>query len=235
SLSVLATAFPNPRERAQAIGIWAGVAGIGIAAGPLAGGLLIQIANWPAIFFVNLPVGLVALALGWLFLAESRNPAARKIDLPGQLLMIGVLTCLVVALIESSSQGWTSPLILGLLIGSGICLLAFLLVEARVHEPMIPLSLFGNRVFSVATVAFLVSSCAFTGTVFFIVQYFQEVLGYTALESGLHILPISASIFLVGPLAGRLAARMGPRRPIVMGALLLTSGLFLLMRLTTAD
>src|SRR5260370_16938133 len=84
SLSVLVAAFPEPRKRAQAIGLWAGVSGVGLAAGPLVGGLLIQIASWPAIFFVNLPIGLVALALGWPFLAESRNPSAPGIDLPGQ-------------------------------------------------------------------------------------------------------------------------------------------------------
>ncbi|MDQ6661766.1 MAG: MFS transporter [Chloroflexota bacterium] len=105
SLSVLAATFPEPRERAQAIGIWSGIAGIALAAGPLVGGLLIQIASWPAIFFVNLPVGLVALALGWRSLSESRNPIAQRIDLPGQLLVIAGLTCLSMALIESSSQG----------------------------------------------------------------------------------------------------------------------------------
>ena len=150
SLSVLASAFPEPRERAQAIGIWAGVSGLGLAIGPLAGGWLIQIASWPAIFFVNLPVGILALALGVPLLAESRNPNARRIDLPGQVLVMGTLVFLVMALIEGSSQGWTSPLILGLFSGSAVLLAAFLLVEVRVREPMVPLSLFGNRVFSVA-------------------------------------------------------------------------------------
>ena len=231
SLSVLAAAFPEPRERAQAIGLWAGVSGLGLAIGPLAGGWLIQISSWPAIFFVNLPVGLIALALSVPLLAESRNPNARRIDLPGQVLVTGTLFCLVMALIEGSSQGWTSPLILGLLIGAAVGLTAFLLVEARVREPMVPLRLFGNRVFWVANVASVILGFAMMGTLFFMVQFLQNVQGYSAFEAGLRTLPVSVGIFAVAPFAGRLTARIGPRLPIVLGALFCTSSLFLVMRL----
>jgi len=227
SLSVLASAFPEPRERAQAIGIWAGVSGLGLAIGPLAGGWLIQIASWPAIFFVNLPVGILALALGVPLLAESRNPNARRIDLPGQVLVTGTLVFLVMALIEGSSQGWTSPLILGLFSGSAVLLAAFLLVEVRVREPMVPLSLFGNRVFSVANVASAVLGFAFVGTLFFLVQFLQNVQGYTAFEAGLRTLPASVGTIAVAPFAGQLTARIGPRLPIVLGALLAATSLFL--------
>ncbi len=232
SLSVLAAAFPEPRERAQAIGIWAGVSGLGLAIGPLAGGWLIQISSWSAIFFVNLPVGLLALALSVPLLAESRNPNAQRIDLPGQVLVTGALFCLVMALIEGSSAGWTSPLILSLFIGSAVLLAAFLLVEARVREPMVPLSLFGNRVFWVANVASVVLGFAMMGTLFFMVQFLQNVQGYTALESGLRTLPVSVGIFAVAPFVGRLTGRIGPRLPIVLGGLLCTSSLFLVTRLS---
>jgi EmrB/QacA subfamily drug resistance transporter len=227
SLSVLASAFPKPRERAQAIGIWAGVSGLGLAIGPLAGGWLIQIASWPAIFFVNLPVGLLALALGVPLLAESRNPNAQRIDLPGQVLVTGSLVCLVMALIEGSSQGWTSGLILGLFIGAAVLLAAFLLVEARVREPMVPLRLFSNRGFSVANVASVVLGFAMVGTLFFVTQFFQNVQGYTAFEAGLRTLPASVGIFAVAPFAGQLTSRIGPRLPIVLGALLAAASLFL--------
>ena len=227
SLSVLASAFPEPRERAQAIGIWAGVSGLGLAIGPLAGGWLIQIASWPAIFFVNLPVGILALALGVPLLAESRNPNARRIDLPGQVLVTGTLVFLVMALIEGSSQGWTSPLILGLFSGSAVLLAAFLLVEVRVREPMVPLSLFSNRVFSVANVASAVLGFAIVGTLFFLVQFLQNVQGYTAFEAGLRTLPASVGTIVVAPFAGQLTARIGPRLPIVLGALLAATSLFL--------
>ncbi|WP_083815271.1 MFS transporter [Ktedonobacter racemifer] len=139
SLAVLASAFPEPQARARAIGIWAGISGLGLAIGPLAGGWLLAIASWPAIFFVNLPFGLFALILSMLILAESRNPNARDIDLWGQVLVTGFLFCLVMALIEGSTLGWTSPLILGFFASAIVLLATFLLVEACVREPMVPL------------------------------------------------------------------------------------------------
>ena len=228
SLSVLAAAFPEPRERAQTIGIWAGVSGLGLAAGPLAGGWLIGIANWPAIFFVNLPVGLLALALSVPRLAESRNPNALRLDLPGQVLVTVSLFCLVMALIEGSSNGWTSPVILGLFSGAIVGLLAFLIVEARVREPLVPLHLFRNPMFSVANVASVVVGFAMAGTLFFLVQFLQNVQEYTALEAGLRTLPTSVGIFAVAPFVGQLTARIGPRLPIVLGGLLGATSLFLM-------
>jgi len=231
SLSVLVSAFPEPRERAQAIGIWAGISGVALAAGPLVGGLLIQVSSWPSIFFVNLPVGMIALVVGWPLLAESRNPLAQRIDLAGQVLVTGGLTCLVMALIESSSQGWTSPLILGLLLGAALLLGAFLLVEARVREPLLPLELFVKQLFSVTMVAALFAGFVLMGTVFFIAQYFQAVQGYTALESGLRTLPATMGMFVIAPLAGRLTSRLGPRLPIVLGALLAGISLLLMTQI----
>ena len=228
SLSVLAAAFPEPRERAQAIGLWAGVSGLGLAIGPLAGGWLIAVANWPAIFFVNLPIGLLALALSIPGLAESHNPDARRIDVLGQLLVIGALVCLVMACIEGTDLGWTSSVILALFSGAVVGLVAFVLVEARVREPMVPLSLFRNPVFSVANIASVTLGFAMMGTLFFIVQFLQDVQGSSALEAGLQSLPVSLCMFVAAPLVGRLTARLGPRLPIVLGALLSTGSLVLL-------
>lgn len=235
SLSVLASAFPEPSERTRAIGIWASVSGLGLAIGPLAGGWLIGIANWSAIFFVNLPIGLLTLVLSILKLSESRNPNARRIDLPGQVLVTGTLFCLVMALIEGSSAGWTSPLILALFIGATVCLLAFLFVEAQVPEPMVPLRLFANRVFSAANVASVILGFAMMGSLFFLVQFLQNVQGYSAFETGLRTLPASVGIFAIAPFVGRLTARIGPRLPIILGALLGATALFLLATTLQSD
>ena len=232
SLSVLAAAFSEPRGRAQAIGLWAGVSGLGLAVGPLAAGWLIHIASWPAIFYVNLPVGLFVLLLSLPGLAESRDPQARRIDLPGQVLITGSLFCLVMALIEGSAAGWTSPLIRGLFACSVAGLSAFLLVEARVREPMLPLHLFADRVFWVANVTSVVLGFAMMGTLFFLVQFLQDVQRYSAFEAGLRTLPASVGIFAVAPFAGRLTARRGPCLPIVLGALSCTGSLVLLLGLS---
>ena len=231
SLSVLVVAFPEPRARAQAIGLFSGISGVALAIGPLVGGLLIQIGNWPTIFLVNLPIGLVALAFAWSGLSESRNPNAQRIDLPGQLLVIVGLSCLVMALIESSSVGWTSPLILGLFGGAVVFLIAFLLVETRMREPLLPLQLFALPVFSAANIVALVFGFATLGPIFFLAQYFQQVQGYTVLEAGVRTFPISMGAFLTAPLAGVLAGRIGSRLPTVLGGLLCGGAVLLLMGL----
>jgi DHA2 family methylenomycin A resistance protein-like MFS transporter len=231
SLALLAAAFEDPRERAQAIGISSGVSGIGIAAGPLIGGLLIQASGWQAIFFVNLPVGLIVLLLGVRLLTESRNPQPRRLDLPGQLLAIAALTALTYALIEGQPQGWGSPLIVSLFGAAAILLFAFVVVEVRQPKPMLPLDLFRNATFSVANIAACVFGFALRGTVFFISQYFQEVQGYSPLGSGTRSLPNTAGMFIVAPLAGRLTARYGARVPVTLGALLAGTALLLFTRL----
>jgi EmrB/QacA subfamily drug resistance transporter len=232
SLSVLAAAFTVPRERTQAIGIWSGVSGIALAAGPLLGGLLIQVSGWQTIFFVNLPIGVVGLLLGLRVLAESRNPAANRLDLPGQALAIAGLTALTYALIEGQSDGWGSTLIVALFAAAALLLIAFLFVEARVRQPLLPLGLFKSVIFSTANVAALVVGFALLGTVFFIAQFFQEVQGYTALQSGARTLPTTVGIFIVAPLAGRITAHFGPRLPVALGGMLSGTAVLLLTRLT---
>jgi EmrB/QacA subfamily drug resistance transporter len=231
SLSVLAAAFTEPRQRTQVIGLWSGISGIGIAAGPLIGGTLIQVAGWQSIFFVNVPIGVLVLLVGLPLVAESRNPGARRLDIPGQVVAVAGLTALTYAVIEGQSDGWGSPLIVCLFVASALLLAALVAVEARSPEPMLPLDLFRSATFSVANLAALVVGFALLGTVFFVSQCFQGVEGYSALGSGVRTLPNTVGIFIMAPLAGRMAARLGPRVPVTLGALLAGTALLLLTRI----
>lgn len=228
SLSVLVAAFSDARARTQAIGAWSGISGIALAIGPLLGGVLVHVWNWPAIFFINVPIGLIALALGWSGLTESRNPHARHLDLPGQVLVIAGLTCLVMGIIEAGSLGWTSPVILSLFAGAVIFLIAFVLVEQRTREPLLPLQLFRIRAFSVSNIVAFIVGVTILSTIFFIAQYFQQVQGYSVLEAGLRTFPISMGAFLMAPFAGMIAGRIGSRVPMLVGALLTACAVLLL-------
>lgn len=183
------------------------------------------------IFLVNLPIGLIGFVLALPNLSESRNPDARRIDVPGQLLVIAGLTCLVMAIVESSSQGWTSPLILGLLVGAAVFLAVFALVEARVREPLLPLQLFRTPLFSAANLVALVFGLTTIAPTFFLAQYFQQVQGYSVLGAGLRTLPMSMGAFLTAPVAGRITGRVGPRVPVAFGGALCGGAVLLLMLL----
>ena len=230
SLSVLVAAFPDQRARTQAIGLWSGISNVALALGPLLGGLLVQIGSWPAIFLINVPIGLVALILAWPGLSESRNPQARHLDLPGQVLVVAGLACLVTGLIEGSSLGWSSAGILSLFVGAVILLMAFLFTETRVREPLLPLSLFRSRAFSIANLVGFIGGLTALSTIFFIAQYFQEVQGESVLVAGVHTFPISIGAFIMAPIAGGIASRIGSRLPMAIGMLVCGGAIFLLTR-----
>src|SRR6266545_4186951 len=236
SLSLLTNAFPDPRERAQAIGIWAGVSGLSLSAGPLIGGALVDGPGWRWVFFVNLPVGVVAFIGALRFVRESVNPRPRRLDLAGQLLGVGTLAALVYALIEGGSHGWTSAPILTMFTLTALGLAAFLLVEARKEEPMIELRFFRSAAFSGTNLIAFLTFFSLIGFTFFNTLYFQEIRGYSAFEAGLLGLPATLAIVVMAPLAGRLAGARGPGLPIAVGTAMAGSALLLLLglRLDTA-
>ncbi|WP_424532901.1 DHA2 family efflux MFS transporter permease subunit [Sphaerisporangium viridialbum] len=228
SLALLAAAYPVPQERIKAIGLWAGFSGMGLAAGPLAGGILVDAFGWPAIFLVNVPIGAVLLLAGLRILSESRNPGAPAIDIPGTVLSVLGVGALTYGLIEGGSRGWTSPVILGSFAAGLVLLAAFVVVEGRVSTPMLPLRLFRQRLFTVSNTAMVVVGFALMGSSFFFSQFFVYVQGTSILVAGLQTLPVSLGMVIVSPFAGRLAAKHGFRIVVSIGLALAGLGLLAL-------
>lgn len=228
SLALLAAAYPVPQERVKAIGLWAGLSGIGLAAGPVAGGVLTDAFGWPAIFLVNLPIGAILLLVGLRSLEETRNPSVPAIDIPGTVLSVLGVGTLTYGLIEGGARGWTSPLILGSFAAAVILLAAFVAVETRSSAPMLPLRLFGQRLFTVSNTAMVVVGFALMGSSFFFSQFFVYVQGSSILRAGLQTLPVSLAMVIVSPYAGRLAARHGFRIVVTIGLALAGLGLLAL-------
>ncbi|NUP51268.1 MAG: DHA2 family efflux MFS transporter permease subunit, partial [Catenulispora sp.] len=228
SLALLAAAYPVPQERIKAIGLWAGFSGIGLAAGPVAGGVLIDAFGWSAIFLVNLPIGVVLLLAGLRYLDESRNPKAPAIDIPGTVLSVLAVGALTYGLIEGGARGWTSPVILSSFAAAVVLLVAFLTVEARRSAPMLPLRLFRQRLFTVSNTAMVVVGFALMGSSFFFSQFFVNVQGTSILRAGLQTLPVSLTMVIISPVAGRLAVRYGFRIVVTTGLALAGLGLLTL-------
>ncbi|MEV6107006.1 MFS transporter [Streptomyces sp. NPDC051940] len=228
SLALLAAAYPVLQERMKAIGLWAGLSGMGLAAGPVAGGVLTEAFGWPAIFLVNLPIGVVLLLIGLRHLGESRNPGAPAIDIPGTALSVVGVGVLTYGLIEGGARGWTSPAIPGCFTAAVILLAAFVAVEARRGAPMLPLRLFRQRLFTVSNTAMTVVGFALMGSSFFFSQFFVYVQGSSILRAGLQTLPVSLAMVIVSPYAGRLAARYGLRLVVTAGLALAGLGLLAL-------
>ncbi|MFC4906637.1 MFS transporter [Actinomadura gamaensis] len=226
AMSIITNTFTEPRERARAIGVWGGVVGISMAAGPLVGGLLVDSVGWRAIFWLNLPIGLAALALTRMFVPESRAPHPRRPDPVGQLLMIATLGTLTYAIIEGSALGWTSPVVLGCGAVAAAALALFVRHALRVPEPLIDVRFFRSLPFSGATLVAICAFSALAGFLFLNSIYLQSVRGLTALHAGLYLLPMAAFAGVVAPLSGRLTGARGPRLPLQLaGVTMLASAL----------
>jgi MFS transporter, DHA2 family, methylenomycin A resistance protein len=219
SLSILVDAF-EPERRAWAIGIWATIAGFGFGLGPVLGGVLIEAFDWSAIFWVNVPIGVAGLLTTLVHVRESRDPNARRLDLGGAALASSALFCLTLGLVETDDHAWTSAFTLAFLGAAVVLGAAFLVYEARHPAPMLPLDFFRRRAFTIANLDYALLYAALAGTLFFVSLYFQNVKGFSALETGLSWLTMNGPFLLVSPFAGRLQARLGARRVVIGSALL---------------
>jgi EmrB/QacA subfamily drug resistance transporter len=233
TLSIITVTFP-PEERAKAIGLWAGVSGLALALGPTLGGYMVEHIGWESVFFLNVPIGILAFAIATRTVRESRSEHARSLDLPGLVLGTTGLLALTYGLIEANTKGWSDPAIVGSLGGAAVLLAAFLWWEGRNPHAMLPLSFFKIPSFAAGnTVAFSVSLGMFSIFLFFSL-YMQLVRGYTPFEAGLRFLPMTLMIIVTAPNAGRVASKIGSRAPMTYGLLLVGTGL-LAMTLVQAD
>jgi EmrB/QacA subfamily drug resistance transporter len=235
TLSIITATFP-PKQRGTAIGIWAGVSALALAIGPLVGGLLSEHVDWSWIFFVNVPVGIIAIAAAYAFIDESRDTSRdQRPDVPG-LVSSGIgLFALTYALIEANTHGWGSTRILGAFAIAAVSLAAFVVLELRQRRPMLDLTLFRNATFSGANVAMLLVALAMFGVFFYVSLYVQQILGYSPVEAGASFLPATILIAVLAPQIGRMVDRVGSRWLTGSGMLLLAVSLVLFSRLGTGS
>jgi EmrB/QacA subfamily drug resistance transporter len=216
TLSLITSIFDG-RERGRAIAIWAGVAGLAVAIGPLTGGFLLEHFYWGSVFLVNLPIVGVALAAGVLIMPTSKDPTAPKLDLVGAGLSIAGLVALVYAFIEAPENGWTDSTILAALAIAGVLLAAFVLWERRTPHPMLNLDFFKNPRFTSASASISVLFFTLFGSIFLLTQYFQFVLGYSPLEAGVRLLPLALTMMVVAPISARIVERAGTKIVVATG------------------
>jgi EmrB/QacA subfamily drug resistance transporter len=233
SLAIVAATFEG-EARGKAIGTWTAWTGIATVFGPAGGGALIGLTSWRSIFWVNLPLIAVTVAITLRAVEESRDPdASRGIDWTGIVLSAAGLGGPVFALIEQPTHGWGDPLVWVPLLGGIACFALFLLYEARARHPMLDLGLFRIRNFAVANLTTLAAYAGLIGGLFFVSLFLQQVVGYTALEAGLATTPISILLFVLSPRFGRLASGTGPRLPMTAGPIVGGLGLLLMLRVGT--
>lgn len=236
TLSLVTASFRDPKERAQAIALWAAVFGLGAGIGPLIGGYLLEHFEWAAVFVINLPVVVAALVGGYFFLEESRDEAAPSPDIPGVLLSIVGLFALVYGIIEAGVDGWGASQVLISLGLATIILVVFFVWESRTRNPMLPLYLFRNPSFTGANLAVTLMFFGMLGVFFAISQLFQSVQGYTALETGYRLfLPVSVVLMVTAGMSAQVAQRLGTKWTVGLGFLIAATGMFLMSQVTSAD
>jgi EmrB/QacA subfamily drug resistance transporter len=231
SLSILRQVFTDPTERARALGIWSAIFGLGIATGPILGGVLVSGIGWRSVFWVNVPIGAAAWLLARAYVPESRTTVARRVDPLGQILVIVVLFATTFAVIDGASLGWGSTTILVAFTLGATALAALIIAETHRDQPLLELRFFKSPTFSVAIFAAIASFIVLSGFLFVNTLYLQEVRGDSALTTGLSLLPATVGIAASAVLSGRLVARYGPRMPWIVAGCCIAAGAAVLLEL----
>jgi EmrB/QacA subfamily drug resistance transporter len=230
TLALLKAAFP-PEELNRAVGIWVSASATATAAGPIIGGLFVEHISWQSVFFINVPVGAIAVTVGAMVLNETRESDRQRFDIPGVITLALGLLAVVYGLVKAQSWGWGSGGTLGLIAGGLALLVVFVLIERVVANPLIPLRIFRVRSVSVSTVIVLLNFFALFGVLFFISLYLQSVHGYSPVGAGLRLLPLTVTFAFAGPLGARFVNRFGAWLPITVGLLASSLALFSLVTL----
>jgi EmrB/QacA subfamily drug resistance transporter len=224
TLSILTNTFEG-KERAKAIGVWAGVSGLGVAIGPLIGGTLVEHFSWGAVFLVNVPICILGLVAGYFFVPTSRDPDNRALDPLGAVLSILALLGILYAIIQAPEVGWTAPAVVGSFIAGVVFLLLFSFWELHTSTPMLDLRVFKNPRFSAASGVLTLTTFALYGSVFLLIQYFQFVLGYSPLKAGVLAMPVAIGLMVTAPNAPRLVNVWGTKKVVVFGLCIVSLGL----------
>ena len=232
AMSIITQVFTGRVERARAIGIWGGVVGISMALGPIVGGLLIELVNWRAVFWINLPICALAFVLTMIFVPESRSVTMRDVDPVGQGLGMAFLFGLVYVLIEGPVRGWTDVRIVAVSVVAALAFIVFLRYESRRHDPFIDLRFFRSIPFASATMIAVCAFAAWGAFLFMISLYLQVERGFSAMHTGLIYLPIAIGALIFSPLSGRMVGRFGARPSLLVAGTLITVATLLLTRLT---
>jgi MFS family permease len=232
AMSIIANTFTDRADRAKAIGVWGSVAGLSLASGPVLGGLLVSGTGWRSIFWINVPVGLIAIALTQRFVPESRAEQPRRLDPPAQLAVIALLGCLTAGIIEGPRSGWGSGPIVALFAVAMLAAIVLVVLESRRREPLIDMRYFRSVPFSGAALIGVVALATLGGFLFLNTLYLQDVRGYSALHAGLLTVPMAAMLAVFSPVSGRLVASRGPRLALIVSGVLITVGAVLLIGLS---
>ncbi len=235
TLSILTATFREPKERAQAIALWAAVFALGMGIGPLIGGWLLDNFNWSSVFYINIPIVIIGLIGGYFFIQDSKSENPRKIDIPGVILSIVGLFALVYAIIQAGTDGWTAPHILYAFGAAVVLLGAFIILELKSRNAMLPINFFKNMSFTGANVALTLVSFGLMGAFFFLGQFLQSVQGYTPLEAGVRLLPMAAVAFISAAVSARIANIIGTKFTVGIGIMLGAVGFFYLASISQVD